>query len=230
MKTRLIFVRHAEALGNKIRRFHGWTDSGITDRGRLQAKRVAERLKDTEIDVIYSSSLKRAFQTAEYIAKIKGLPLTTSENLKEINGGDWRTRHGRILSRNGLMNMKRGKISLTRSNAQRESMEEFRDRLMSEVMTIIKKHEGQNICIVTHGTAIRAMICHFRSCTLEEMVNIDWCDNTAITVIDYSDGRFNIVAEGDSSHLGSDLGTIVNQDWWEEHSKKIKARREQEKQ
>ena len=87
MKTRLIFVRHAEALGNKIRRFHGWTDSGITDRGRLQAKRVAERLKDTEIDVIYSSSLKRAFQTAEYIAKIKGLPLTTSENLKEINGG-----------------------------------------------------------------------------------------------------------------------------------------------
>lgn len=231
MKTRLIFVRHAEALGNKIRRFHGWTDSGITDRGRLQAKRVAERLKDTEIDVIYSSSLKRAFQTAEYIAKIKGLPLTTSENLKEINGGDWEDQAWTDLEQkwpDEYEAWENQPHTLKMPNG--ESMEEFRDRLMSEVMTIIKKHEGQNICIVTHGTAIRAMICHFRSCTLEEMVNIDWCDNTAITVIDYSDGRFNIVAEGDSSHLGSDLGTIVNQDWWEEHSKKIKARREQEKQ
>ena len=49
-------------------------------------------------------------------------------------------------------------------------------------------------------------------------MNIDWRDNTAITVIDYSDGRFNIVVGGDSSHRGA-IRTIVNQDWWEEHSK-----------
>ena len=57
MKTKLIIVRHAEAEGNKTRRFHGWTDSNLTERGHLQAQRVADRLKDVKIDVIYSSSL-----------------------------------------------------------------------------------------------------------------------------------------------------------------------------
>jgi broad specificity phosphatase PhoE len=230
LKTRLIFVRHAEALGNKIRRFHGWTDSGITDRGHLQAERVAERLRDTAIDVIYSSSLKRAVQTAEYIARVKGLTLIMSENLKEINGGDWEDHAWTELEQKWPDEYEAWENQPHRLKMPNgESMEEFQGRLLSEVMTIIKRHEGQNICIVTHGTAIRAMICHFRSCTLKEMVNIDWCDNTAITVIEYSDGVFSIVNEGDSSHLGSDLGTIVNQDWWEEHSKKLEARRKQVK-
>jgi len=52
MKTTLIFVRHAEALGNKIREFHGWTDADITERGHIQARLVAERLADMKIDVI----------------------------------------------------------------------------------------------------------------------------------------------------------------------------------
>jgi len=42
--------------------FHGWTDSSITERGHLQAQRVAQRLKDVDIDVIYSSSLKEHFR------------------------------------------------------------------------------------------------------------------------------------------------------------------------
>jgi broad specificity phosphatase PhoE len=92
-------------------------------------------------------------------------------------------------------------------------------------MYIIRQNEGKNICIVTHGTAIRAMICHFRACTLEEMINVAWCENTAITMIDYEDGVFSIVTEGDASHLGEDLGTIVNQDWWEDYIKKVKSRK-----
>jgi len=74
IKTRIIFVRHAEAEGNLNRVFHGWTDSSITERGHLQAQRVAQRLKDVDIDVIYSSSLKRTLQTAQYIADVKTFP------------------------------------------------------------------------------------------------------------------------------------------------------------
>ena len=228
MTTRLIFVRHAEAVGNKIRRFHGWTDSGLTDKGRLQAERVAARLKDVDIDVIYSSSLTRAVQTAEYIAEQKGLPVRTAEKLKEINGGDWEDIAWTELEErwpDEYENWENQPHTLKMPNG--ESMDEFQDRLLEEVMSIIERNEGQNICIVTHGTAIRAMLCHFRSCNLEEMVNVDWCDNTAITIIDCTDGVFTIVAEGDSAHLGSDLGTIVNQDWWEEHTRKMKKRSEQ---
>jgi len=228
MKTRLIFVRHAEAEGNKIRRFHGWTDSGLTEKGHLQAEKAAERFKQIDVDVIYSSTLKRTRQTAEYIAKVKGLPVITSENLREINGGDWEDLEWTELEKRWPEEYDTWE---NRPHVHRmpngESMEEFQERLLNEVMSIIKRHEGKNICIVTHGTAIRAMLCHFKQCSLEEMINIAWCDNTALTIIDYENGAFDIVLQGDSSHLDQELGTVVNQDWWEDYMKRFMKRIDQ---
>ena len=225
MRTRLIFVRHAEAEGNKERRFHGWTDSSITERGHLQAQRVAERLKDMDIDILYSSSLKRTMETAGYISKIKGLPILQTDELKEINGGDWED-----LSWNELQERWPEAYETWDNSPHKhrmpngESMEEFQDRLVAEVMQIIDRNIGKNICIVTHGTAIRALICHFRACTLQEMINVAWCDNTALTIMDYEDGVFTTLTEGDAIHLGSDLGTMVNQEWWEDYIKKLRER------
>jgi len=225
MKTTLIFVRHAEAEGNKFRRFHGWTDSGITDKGHLQAKCVADRLKDLKMDVIYSSSLKRAMETASYISNAKNLTVRTTERLKEINGGDWEDIPWTELQQRWPEEYDTWE---NRPHAHRmpggESMDEFQQRLVQEVMFIINENPGRSICIVTHGTAIRAMLCHFRACTLEEMSNVAWCDNTAVTVIEFENGVFHTVTEGDSTHLGKELGTVINQDWWEEYMKKVKAR------
>jgi broad specificity phosphatase PhoE len=46
MKTKMIIVRHAEAVGNKIREFHGWTDESITEKGKIQAKQVAASVEN----------------------------------------------------------------------------------------------------------------------------------------------------------------------------------------
>jgi len=225
IKTRIIFVRHAEAEGNLNRVFHGWTDSSITERGHLQAQRVAQRLKDVDIDVIYSSSLKRTLQTAQYIADVKNLPIIRTDKLKEINGGDWENREWEELpklwpeeydsweSRPHEHKMPGG-----------ESMVEFQKRLIDEVKYIIDNNKGKNICIVTHGTAIRSMMCYFKNCDLTEMINIQWYDNTSVTILDYEDGKFNIVLEGDTSHLEKELCTVQNQEWWQEYNKKYEER------
>lgn len=222
MKTRLILVRHAEAEGNFKRIFHGWSDGEITGKGHMQAEKVAERLKDVEMDVLYSSSLKRTMQTATYISEVKKLPIIRTDKLKEINGGDWEGQMWDTLPKKWPDEYD------TWENAPHlhkmpggESMEEFQKRLIEEVKHIIDTNKGKSICIVTHGTAIKALICYFKSCELEEMFNIRWCDNTAITIIDYEDDRFTLVLEGDSSHLDNDLSTITNQDWWDEYIKKI---------
>jgi broad specificity phosphatase PhoE len=213
--TRLIIVRHAEAEGNKNRVFHGWTDSEITEKGHIQAMHVAERLKDTHIDILYSSSLKRCVQTASYIASVKGLPIIKRDKLKEINGGMWENMPWAVLpekwpeeyylwdNRPHLLKMPDG-----------ESMVKFQHRIIDEFQYIIGKNKGKSICAVTHGTAIKTIMCHFYNCSLEEMINIPWYDNTAVTIIECENGTFNILTEGDTSHLSNDMKTIENQDWW----------------
>jgi probable phosphoglycerate mutase len=220
MKTRLILVRHAEAEGNYKREFHGWTDGGITDKGHIQANLAADKLKDYKIDKIISSTLLRTKQTAGYISKAKKLKIFEDERLKEINGGLWEGKTWDELpklwpkeydtweNKPHLHKMPKG-----------ETMKYFYERVLSAVKDIVKNNLGKNICIVTHGTAIRTLMCYFHNYDLEKMLIIRWFDNTSITVVDIENEMINLVEEGNDSHLG-EYGTIRNQEWWAEYIKK----------
>ncbi len=219
MITRLIFVRHAEAEGNINRRFHGWFDSRITEKGHKQALKVAERLASMPIDIIYSSSLTRTLQTAQYIADVKQLPIIRTDKLREINGGDWEDMPFDQLP---VLYPKENKTWEEEPHLHQmpngECVSEFYDRLMGEVKHIISNNPGKNICIVTHGAAIRTMLCRFYGQKLEYIKNIFWHDNTSVTVVDYDDKKdeFEVLMEGDTEHLGFELSTIENQEWWQE--------------
>lgn len=217
MKTRLIFVRHAEAEGNVKRLFHGWYNSDLTAKGEKQAQLVANRLGDIKIDALYSSILKRTVKTASYISEKTQLPIMTSAELKEINGGDlenvawekipniWPEVHKNWENYPHLVELPNG-----------ETMVDFQGRLLKEVYRIINENEGKTICIVTHGTAIKALKCRFMGLALNDMKAVSWCENTAVTVVDYESEKneFNIVIDGDASHLPEDMRTIVHQAWW----------------
>jgi len=103
-------------------------------------------------------------------------------------------------------------------------MEEFLQRLIKEVEYIIKSNTGKNICIVTHGTAIRALMCYFLGCNLNKMLEVEWYDNTSITIIEYEDGKYSVITKGDASHLSNELSTIQNQKWWVEFKDKLSRR------
>jgi broad specificity phosphatase PhoE len=225
MITRLIFVRHAEAEGNFIRVFQGWTDGELTPKGHLQARLAAEKLSTIQINVLYSSSLKRTLQTAQCISEIKNLPIIRTDKLKEINGGDWEGERWEDLPGKwpSEYDTWENKIHVHQM-PNGESIIEFQKRLIDEVKYIAANNTGKNICIVTHGTAIRAMMAYFRHKELEEMQNIPWYDNTSITIVDFENNKFTIILEGDASHLDKEMSTLKNQDWWSEHIEKIKEK------
>jgi len=155
---------------------------------------------------------------------VKNLPIIRTDKLKEINGGTGKTENGRTAQ------IVAGRIRQLENRPHEhkmpggESMVEFQKRLIDEVKYIIDNNKGKNICIVTHGTAIRSMMCYFKNCDLTEMINIQWYDNTSVTILDYEDGKFNIVLEGDTSHLEKELCTVQNQEWWQEYNKKYEER------
>lgn len=217
MKTRLIFVRHGEAEGNLKKKFHGWTDSELTPKGNQQAEAAAKRLKDEPIDVIYSSPLKRAYQTAQYIAEEKGLTeIRVEDRLKEINAGLWEDEKFDELPQKWPeeYDVWENKPHL-HCMPMGESIKEAFDRVLAEVLQIVEKNRGENICIVTHGTVLRSLVCYFKGKPFEELVEVSWYDNTAITIVEViDDGNLRVCLEGDNSHLCADLSTFATQDWW----------------
>lgn len=225
MKSRLLLIRHGEASGNMDRTFHGWTDSELTKRGHIQAKLLAKRLNNTEIDVdvLYSSSLKRAINTAEYIAKEKNISIILTDELKEINGGDWERQKWSDLPIKWPLEYEtwNNKPDIHKM-PNGESMEKFQQRLIKETLNILKDNIEKNICIVTHGTAIKCLMCHFFKYKLKDMCNIPWYDNTSMTIVNYNDDSFNVILEGDISHLDRETSTFMNQEWWHRYIQKLK--------
>ena len=84
----LFLVRHAESEGNSKNIMQGRIDYPLSREGIKQANLLSERLKDYTIDIIYTSSLKRALQTAEAIGKYHPeTPLIVLDELKEVHIG-----------------------------------------------------------------------------------------------------------------------------------------------
>lgn len=90
--TRLILIRHGETDWNIEGRYQGQADPPLNRRGLSQAEQVAIPLKHVGIDLLYSSPLLRAYQTAQTIAQELGVPLYTEPRLMEIHQGDWQER------------------------------------------------------------------------------------------------------------------------------------------
>lgn len=85
MPVRVTFVRHAQTDGNAAGRWQGHTNSSLTEKGREQATRLAERLADTHFDLVVSSDLDRTVETAGAL----GRPVETDERWREPYFGDW---------------------------------------------------------------------------------------------------------------------------------------------
>ena len=88
-----VFLRHGESIGNAESRWQGQSDYALTERGRAQARALAERWKSeaAKFDLIVSSPLVRAKETAEIIASALGAkieldPLLLERNIGEMEG------------------------------------------------------------------------------------------------------------------------------------------------
>ncbi len=209
-KCRLILVRHGESEGNRDRRFLGHTDLPLTDRGHEQAKKTAEFLEKYEIDLMYSSDLKRAFQTGEHIAEIKCLSIIEDPVLREIYAGDWEGKEIKVLEREFEKDYAvwKNNIGLSRCTGG-ESFAELYGRIIPELERIAADNSGLSVCITTHATPIRCARLKAFGYPFERANEIGWTANASVTVIDVDEvGNFTMVEDNLYSHLG-ELSTVL---------------------
>lgn len=224
-RTRIYVVRHAEARGNLERIFQGQTDSDVTEKGLLQLAALAEYFKNIRLDAVYSSDLKRAVMTARYVNSHAGLEIRTDPRLREIHGGLWENVHFDELPvrfpeayrtwehQPHLHKMPQG-----------ESMEDVYRRMVEAITDIARAHRGQNVAVVSHGAAIRTLRTFALGLPLSQLNDMLWCENTAVTVIDFDDKmRPHLTVNGDASHISDELSTVRRQRWYLKLKEKAKC-------
>lgn len=214
--TRIILVRHCEAQGNTLGVFQGHTDSDISGNGAAQLALLGLRCRNMAIDVLYSSPLKRAYQTAEAINQYHNLPIQIEPRLIEINGGEW---EGKPWSERDVLCPEQSQVWNTRpyefSPEGGETMRQVYSRIWDGITDIVRNNEDKTVCIASHGCAIRNFLCHALNKPIEQLNDVDWCDNTGISIIDFdSELQSSVVLMNDASHLTPELSIFSKQTWW----------------
>ncbi len=167
-----MLVRHGESSWNESRLVQGQNDEAqLTIRGRVQASDAAASLRDYAFDVIVSSDLVRALQTAEIMGDALDLGVITSTALRERSFGEFEGRALRDLpaSLSGIEN--RVVVDDESRPPGGESLREVHARAGNFIESLRRDHEGERLLLVTHGVTIRALRAYAEGASMQ---NLAW--------------------------------------------------------
>lgn len=158
--TVVYLIRHGLNDYVKQEKLAGWLpDIHLNDVGREQAARVAETLKSSKLQAVYSSPLERATETAEAIAAAQGLKVITLAGLGEVHIGRWEGLTLRAARRRKLWPTIQHTPSLARF-PEGESFLEAQFRIIETLETVRSKHSGVIAC-VSHADPIKLAVAHY---------------------------------------------------------------------
>lgn len=203
--TRLFMVRHGQSAGNVEGRFGGHSPTPLSALGAKQAEHVAQALAKERINVIYSSDLLRAVQTAEPLAKILNLKINATEVFRERHVGvlegltfdearkEFPDDYYALVNRN-----------LNHIITEGESYSQLLKRTTDFLHDILERHKGERIAIFSHTGTICFLTLYILGAIHSETVQTPWLvtSNCGINRFEFR-GRNNVrvLAINDTRHL-----------------------------
>jgi len=204
MKTvKLYLIRHGETDLNKQRILQGQSDFELNAYGRELAEKTREGLRDTEFDLVFSSPLKRAKETAEII--ISGRepqPLFIEDKrIQEISFGEFEglccgKEHYNIPDKDfNYFFQAPEKYRVPKGG---ESFEEIIARTGEFLKEITGKPEyaDKTVLVSTHGCALKALLANIRPTPLSRFWGEGVNKNCAVTIVEAKEGKFAVLEEG----------------------------------
>ena len=208
--TTLLLVRHGQSMANLEGFYAGQTDSPLSPLGKQQAQATADFIVHSfAVDCIYSSDLRRAYATAEPVARRLSLPITPCRQLREIDGGDWERQPFVELKTRYAVDYSRWLSDIGNATCTNgESVRQLSERVWQAVRDIAAANDGKTVLITTHATPIRALQCRLQGLPLSEMHTVPWVTNASVTVVRVQDGVFSLQDISLDAHL-AELATAL---------------------
>ena len=199
--TRIIAIRHGETAWNVDARIQGHLDIPLSANGRWQAQQLANALSDEAITAIYSSDLARAWETAQFIGQVQGVPVIKVAALRERDFGDF---EGKTFAEIEVLlpeqSMRWRKRDPEFYPAGGESLIALRSRVLQAAEQMAAQHPGEQIALVGHGGVLDVL---YRAATrLDIQASRTWAlGNAAINRLLWTPEGFTLVGWADTQHL-----------------------------
>ena len=191
----LILIRHGQSEWNALNQFTGWKDPDLTAKGIEEARNAGKIIKNLKInfDLVFTSALKRAQNTAEIILKEINQPLSTIKNqalnernygdLAGLNKDDARKRWG-----DEQVHIWRRSYDIPPPGG--ESLKDTGERVLPFFMKEILPHvcEGKNILVAAHGNSLRSLIKFLDNISDEDIVKLEIPTGAPIHYVINEDG------------------------------------------
>ena len=191
MFTRVFLVRHGATVFSAEDRFAGETDIELSDEGREQARKLAERLGTEKIAAVYASPLVRTLETARIVAKPHNLSVVRRDGLREISHGRWEQMTRQEVEEKFPEEAAAWEEDpYTFAPAGGESGLAVTARALPALVEIVRTHHDENVIIVSHKATIRLL--------LSSLLGFDprrYRDN-----LDQSPAALNIIDFKDAAH------------------------------
>lgn len=193
---RLYIIRHGETSWNIRKRLQGQRDIMLNENGIRLARETAKGMKDVEIDLVISSPLLRAKETAGIIMDKRELPMITDRRLTEMSFGDW---EGESMIDSAVISQEfKDKFVKDPMHCPRppkgESFQSVLNRTQEFYQSLVanKAYENANIFISTHGAAGRCLMANFFE-DKEDIWRGGVPKNCSVCIVDVKDGIGTVV-------------------------------------
>ena len=205
--TTLYLVRHGETEHNRRNIIQGGgVDSELNAAGRAQAEALARRLRSVSFDALYASTLQRARQTADILARPHE-PLSRT-HLHDLSEMDWGVFEGEPPSeeRDALMKALKSKWrdgAYDRAVEGGESIRDVQERAQRAIRHILTREVGRTVLVVTHGRYLRVLLATILDdYGLKHMQELGH-SNTCVNRVVVEEGRAWADLQNCTAHLSS---------------------------
>ena len=192
--NRVLLWRHGQTDWNMVNRFQGHSDIPLNAVGRYQVQHAAEILAGMNPTAIISSDLGRAQETAQALAKLVGLPVTTHEGLRETNGGLWEGKTGKENRAEDFQNFIRwidGEDNPAGTTGERRS--EVAARAVAAISEALAEKTDQLLIVATHGGTARCVLGDLLQLPLSHWGVIGGLSNASWSILERNTRQWNLI-------------------------------------
>ncbi|MGL5346991.1 MAG: histidine phosphatase family protein [Peptostreptococcaceae bacterium] len=205
MANTFYIVRHGQTNWNILGKTQGHGNSDLTQKGEEQAKELAEAINNYPIDLIFSSDLGRALQTAEIVGDKIEIKVEKTESLREMGFGVWE----------GLLINEIKRDHATTYDTWRnephlvdieggETLHIIKERVDKFITELNEKYDNKHILLVSHSVTVRVMLLSFLNSGMENIYRIKQ-DNTALNIVEFKDYGPVVQKMNDTSHIKNNV-------------------------